>query len=290
MDSPLVSILTRTRNRPRFLARARESVLGQHAAPPFEWIVVNDAGDPRLVEEILQPAQSSLPQRLHVLHLPHSKGMEHASNRGLRLATAPYLVIHDDDDSWEPDFLQQMIGWLEEPDHASFAGVVCHSTLIRESADDETIRPIGSAPFNAWLTRIDPWRLLQENPFPPISFVFRRHIWEELGGFDEGLPVLGDWEFNLRVALLHPIGVLPKPLARYHHRVQASDPDHANSVTAGNDLHQEWERRLRCRWLSSPPLQDLPFFGAISQAAATTLAASRTRAALLSLPLRPGPQ
>jgi hypothetical protein len=56
------------------------------------------------------------------------------------------------------------------------------------------------------------------NFFPPIAFVFRREVLERIGGFNETLPVLGDWFFNLEFLLEDDIAVLPEPLARYHHR------------------------------------------------------------------------
>lgn len=290
MDSPIVSIITRTRDRPRFLERARDSILAQKRPPPFEWIVINDAGDPTEVKAVLAPAANILAERLIVIHLDHSNGMEHASNAALRQANGLYAAIHDDDDSWLPDFLHLMVSWMNQPDHQNFAGVVCHSVHVLESVEEEAIQPVGSGPFNDWLEEIDMWRLLQENSFPPISFLFKRSVWEELGGFDEALPVLGDWEFNIRMALRHPIGVLPKPLARYHHRVPSSNAAHANSVTAGDALHREWEGRLRERWRAHPPHPELPHFGALSRVAAAALAVKRTTSRLLSLPLRPGPQ
>lgn len=290
MDSPLVSIITRTRDRPRFLERARDAILAQQNPPPLEWIVVNDAGDPGEVEAVLAPARAQLAGALHLLNLDHSKGMEHASNRGMRHARGLYAIIHDDDDTWLPDFLYLMAEWLRHPSRHCFAGVVCHSIHVLESVQADRIEPVGSGPFNDWLQEIDVWQLLQENPFPPISFLFKRSVWEELGGFDETLPVLGDWEFNLRVALKHPIGVLPKALAQYHHRIRSSNPAHANSVTAGDSLHRDWEKRLRERWQAHPPHPALPHFGALSRVAAARLAANRSAARLLSLPLRPGPQ
>lgn len=290
MDSPLVSIITRTRDRPRFLERACDSILAQVNPPPFEWIVVNDAGDAAEVEAVLAPARKTLAARLIVRHLDHSMGMEHASNFALRHASGLYATVHDDDDTWLPNFLRNMVAWLRHSDHQGFAGVVCHTVHVIETVENGDIRQIASGPFNTWLEQIDLWRLLQQNPFPPISFLFKRSVWEELGGFDESLPVLGDWEFNVRVALRHRLGLLPKALARYHHRRGSSNPAHANSVTAGDSLHRDWEGRLRERWQAHPPHPDLPHFGALSRVAAATFAASRTSARLLSLPLRPGPQ
>ena len=285
-----VSIITRTRDREQFLARAMASVLGQVDAPAWEWIVVNDAGDPGKVEAVLQTAREQFPEQVQVLHLPASRGMEHASNRGIERASGELLVIHDDDDSWEPAFLRKMSAWLDAPEHLDFAGVVCHSLAVDEVVEGDCIHSRRQYPFNTWLQAVDPWTVLEENPCPPISFMFRRSAYDETGPFDEELPVLGDWEFNVRVILRHPVGILPELLARYHHRPRGSTGSSANSITAGHDTHRHWESVLRDRWRTAPPIGALPHFGQLA-AAAGHIKASRDRLdRLLSLPIRPGPQ
>ena len=58
----------------------------------------------------------------------------------------------------------------------------------------------GVSPYNHWLQNVYLSDLAVENRFPPISFLFRRSVYDKIGGFDEELPVLGDWDFNLKVA------------------------------------------------------------------------------------------
>lgn len=287
MAPPIVSIITRTKNRPLFLSRARESILSQINPPDWEWIVVNDAGTPGPVDSVMESAITAFPDRIHVIHRSVSKGMEQASNTGMHKARGKYAVIHDDDDSWFPEFLNTMVKELDKLENAKTAGLVCHSVHVVESVRDDEIVTLAEAPFNGWLKEINVWRLLQENTFPPISFLFRRSIWEELGGFDTSLPVLGDWEFNMRIALRYPIGVLPVQLARYHHRKNPSDPAQANSVTDGDALHRTWERKLRERWMKAPPASSIPLFGLLSRVAAASLQINRSAEALLSLPTRP---
>jgi glycosyltransferase involved in cell wall biosynthesis len=266
MDSPKISIITRTRNRPILLARAVESVLGQQNPPAWEWIVVNDAGDPDEVRRVLEPATNRHPDRIKLIHIPESRGMEHASNSGIRTASGDYLVIHDDDDSWEPAFLNRMCEWLDQPEHAAHAGVVCHSIRVVEEIREEGITEQFRHPFNGELREISFWRVLQENPFPPISFVFRRKAYDEAGPFDESLPVLGDWEFNLRVLARYPVGILPEALALYHHRPPSVTTDYANSITGQDLRHREVETSLRESWNKSNPFGISPdIFSAASR-------------------------
>ncbi|MEX0330290.1 MAG: glycosyltransferase family 2 protein [Puniceicoccaceae bacterium] len=289
MSQAKVSIITRTRDRELFLARAAASVLGQRNAPPWEWIVVNDAGDRDAVEAVLREAREQYPDQIQILHLAESKGMEHASNRGIEQATGEFLVIHDDDDSWRPAFLESMVAWLDAPAHRDFAGVVCHAQRVEERLQEDAITIQEESPFNTWLETIDPWTVLEENPFPPISFLFRRWAYEEAGPFDEGLPVLGDWEFNVRLILKWPLGLLPEVLANYHHRPRSATGSAANSITAGHNTHRHWESVLRQRWAKEEPDPDLPAFRELASVAGHIKGSRDRLDRLLSLPIRPGP-
>lgn len=253
MHSPKISIITRTRNRPVLLARAVESIIGQENPSDWEWIVVNDAGDPAEVRRILQPATTRYPDRVQIINIDTSEGMEHASNTGIRKSTGELLVIHDDDDSWDPGFLRKMCAWLDEPDHADYAGVVCHSVRVVEEIGEDGITEQFRHPFNDDLREITFWRVLQENPFPPISFVFRRQAFDEAGPYDESLPVLGDWEFNLRFLSRYSIALLPEPLALYHHRPPSVSSDYANSITGQDKRHRTVEKALRESWKANNP-------------------------------------
>ncbi len=242
-----VAIITRTKDRPLLLRRAVESVLGQ-AYPDWFHVIVNDGGDAKAVDALAAEYQGRYAGRLSVLHLPTSNGMEAASNAGLACGSSHYVVIHDDDDSWHRDFLSRSVAVLQAPPLPNVRGVVCHSIRIEENiCADGRIREISRAPFNAWLEVIEIPRLCASNTFPPISFLFERSLIAEVGTFDENLPVLGDWDFNLRVALMGEILVLPEPLAYYHHR--PDDPTiNGNTITMHLERHRLYRSYIINKW------------------------------------------
>jgi glycosyltransferase involved in cell wall biosynthesis len=252
MHPPRTSIITRTRDRPAFLRRAAQSICGQETSHPFEWIVVNDAGDPKEVESVL--AQADLPgDCLQLINLTESKGMEHASNKGLESARGDFIAIHDDDDSWDPHFLEKTLAWLDAPENQAAAGVVTRVTRIVEEWDGKQLREQFRHPFNPELSQISFWDTLKLNRFPPIAFIYRQKLLAGIGLYNEALPVLGDWEFNLRVLARYAVGLLDEPLACYHHRTANSAGKASNSVTGGDQLHRETEDRLRSQWQRSNP-------------------------------------
>ena len=228
------------------LPRALQSVRNQ-GYPDLVWTIVNDGGDPGPVDAIAQKG-SMEGLRVHVIHHQASRGMEAASNSGIADTLTDYVVIHDDDDSWEPGFLRAMTQALDTAPDSS-AGVVCHSIRIDEAIEGSTVSPKARRPYNPWLKAVYLSEMTEDNPFPPISFLFRRRAWEELGGFDERLPVLGDWEFNLRLLAKWDIEVLPMALANYHHRLPSGSAAYGNSILAGSDRHALWDCRIRNRHL-----------------------------------------
>ncbi|KFB78419.1 MULTISPECIES: glycosyltransferase family A protein [Candidatus Accumulibacter] len=245
--TPAVAVITRTRNRPLMLARALDSVSGQ-TFRDVSWIIVNDGGEPAAVESIAeQGRQRGLPTAVH--HHPQSLGMEAASNVGIRASDSEFIVIHDDDDSWEPAFLDASVSFLRE--FPRYAGVVTQSTKVEEEVLPEIIRILARSPFNPDLLSIYLHEMAQENTFPPISFLYRRSVINTVGLYAEDLPVLGDWDFNLRFLENYDIGVIPKALANYHHRRSLTDAQshYGNSLYAGQNRHIEYDAIVRNRLL-----------------------------------------
>ena len=123
--------------------------------------------------------------------------MEAATNAALREQPSAWLAIHDDDDTWRPEFLERMVGRLQA---TGGGAAVCQSLLVTEAWDgsDYVSRQVSAwGPLPHALTTAD---LADRNRFPPISLLVRRSLADAVGPFHEGLPALGDWHFNRRLA------------------------------------------------------------------------------------------
>lgn len=237
-----IAVVTRTKDRPLLLARAIESVLAQSHQ---NWVhaIVNDGGAEAPVEELVERYLPRYGERLIVIHNGASRGMEAASNIGLRATDSYCCVIHDDDDAWHPEFLAEAIRALESRTSPNYRGVVCWSDMVSERIDGDTVSETQRVGFNSWLRDVSLWRMLYLNSFPPISFLFERAALAEIGLFDESLPVLGDWEFNLRFLKRFDIAVLPKTLAYYHIREAGAPAAFVNTIT-GSSGHHMTQRTL----------------------------------------------
>jgi len=244
-----VCIITRTKDRPLLLKRAASSVAAQTFAN-YCWVVVNDGGDESSVKGVIE--NSGIDEsRVKLISNSHSLGMEAASNAGIRAIASEYIVVHDDDDSWDPEFLARTVDFLEGAEGNLYDGVITYSTYVSELIRDNEVIRLSDKPYQGRLAGVDLDVIIERNLFPPISFLFRRAIYDKVGGYDETLPVLGDWLFNMEFLLHANIGVLPQFLALYHHRDRSdlTAPEYRNTVVDQVSLHQKYTSIVRNRFL-----------------------------------------
>lgn len=250
-----VAIVTRTKNRPLLFRRAAASVAAQ-TYRNFRWVIVNDGGDPAPVEEII--ASSGVdPWQITLINNPESVGMEAASNMGIRAVDTEYVVIHDDDDRWEAGFLAESVAFLESPRAAAagFEGVLSRAMRVSEQIIGDRVVIHDSKPFMPWVSEVTITQMAVGNFFAPISFLYRRWVYDDIGGYHENLPVLGDWRFNLDFLIRANIGFLDKYLSHYHHRDKGDssrDGVYANSVVGGQSLHAQYQSVVINGFLRDP--------------------------------------
>lgn len=244
-----VTVITRTRDRPLMLPRCLESVLNQSFG---DWLhlIVNDGGNPLVVELAVAERAARYRGRAQIIHNPTSVGMQNASNVGVRQAAGDYVVIHDDDDTWQPEFLRQCVKFLDAQGAASAVqGVVTQTARVLEEINAESgIDELAREDYQP-LKTIDLFAAGADNPFAPISFVYRRSAHEKVGEFDERFSVVGDWDFNLRFLTHYEIGVIEQRLANYHWRHRSGGSVYANTVTDALDVHRQKSTELRNHYL-----------------------------------------
>jgi len=238
------AIIMRTLNRPVLLVRALASVLGQ-THQDWHLYIVNDGGDKSALEKTLLPYRPAFDNRLTVIHHETSRGMEAASNAALKIASGDFLVIHDDDDAWHRDFLKKTTRFLNNPENAAYIAVASNCEVIHEEIRADKIIETGRFPWGAFNENIAfAEQILFANSIPPISLLIRKSVAAKAGLFNENLPVLGDWDYNIRLMQIGDIGSLDEKLAYYHHRVNQKDA-YGNSVHSGQKKHHKYNTLYR---------------------------------------------
>lgn len=246
MPSPTVAVLVRTKDRPRFLRRALANIAEQ-TFTDYTVCVINDGGDESATRAILQasPLAHLLEGDAPRLMLITTSGgnMEAASNAGLAATDSKFVAIHDDDDLWAPEFLERTVGALRASE-----ALIC-STRVVERYERET--PEGEFEvyeeriFHDGLPGFGLQFLYRTNRTVPIGILYRRRLHELVGFYDESLPVVGDWEFNLRAAAVTEVLLVDEPLAYWSLRPQA-DGAEANSVQRQAE-HARFDASVRAR-------------------------------------------
>jgi glycosyl transferase protein, group 2 family len=246
MPSPTVAVLVRTKDRPRFLRRALANIAEQ-TFTDYTVCVINDGGDESATRAILQasPLAHLLEGDAPRLMLLTTSGgnMEAASNAGLAATDSKFVAIHDDDDLWAPEFLERTVGALRASE-----ALIC-STRVVERYERET--PEGEFEvyeeriFHDGLPGFGLQFLYRTNRTVPIGILYRRRLHELVGFYDESLPVVGDWEFNLRAAAVTEVLLVDEPLAYWSLRPEA-DGAEANSVQRQAE-HARFDASVRAR-------------------------------------------
>ncbi len=232
-----VDVVIRTKNRPLFLSRALEDVQSQ-SFDDWHVIVVNDGGDPESVDAILAQADGI---DCTVVHLAETVGRPAAGNRGFAAGTAPFVALHDDDDTWDPAFLARTVGHLEQTDDEA---VAVRTQIIFEREQGDDLVEVGREIFHEHMLEPTYFDHLRFNHMVPISMLFRRTALARIGGFDESLLAVEDWLLNLELLHAGRVAFLDEVLANWHQRPD-SRGDTGNSVFDGKRDHFVHDRQVR---------------------------------------------
>jgi len=231
-----VDVVMRTKDRPALLERALASVVHQQHAN-WHLYLVNDGGQAAPVDALVARFAGALAGRVSVIHTPASQGVAAAANVGMAAGQGAFVVLHDDDDSWDPAFLSAGIAFLLAPENRRFGALLTKWNRVEETFDGTTAEVLRANVQGYDGDVVDILDIIRTPQIPPIALLWRRSVAQEAGFFNAQLPVLEDWDLNLRALQLGDIALSPQALANYHIRVSGAAGDYANTITAGLPTH-----------------------------------------------------
>ena len=192
-----VSVIIPTHNRAHALQRAIDSVLRQ-TAPAFEVIVVDD-GSTDDTGRVLR----KFPQ-VRVVRRQENRGVAAARNAGISSAAGNWFAFLDSDDEWLPGKLEAQRAYHRENPETLISQTdeiwVRNGVRVNPGARH---KKLGGCIFKEGI------RLCLVSP---SAVIIHRSVMENVGLFDEGMPVCEDYDLWLRVAKRYPIGYLPRRL------------------------------------------------------------------------------
>lgn len=185
-----VTVLMAAYNVEQYIADAIQSVLAQTFSD-FELLVVDDGATDRTAA--IAETFAARDSRVHLLRKTNG-GLSSARNAALRQSTAPIIAILDSDDLWEPRFLEAQLAILaKRPDVDVVTG---NARNLGGSAHGRPARPFPD-------TRPEPslLEILADEEAIFIMSVFRRRVYEIVGGFDETMRSNEDYDYWIRAAI-----------------------------------------------------------------------------------------
>jgi glycosyltransferase involved in cell wall biosynthesis len=190
---PQVSVVVPTKNRPQFVRRAVLSALNQ-VGVSVEVVVVDDGGDTSLdLPELHDP-------RVKIIRHGISRGVAAARNRGIRETLSPWIAFLDDDDFWGPEKLARQVAAATA---ANAGWCVTGAVVVSESCVPISRRTAPTKPGPL----LDGLCTHNSVPGGGSGVLVARRVLEEVGGFDETLSMVADWEMWHRLAHSAPCAI-----------------------------------------------------------------------------------
>ena len=184
-SQPRVSVIVPTYNTPELMLREMlQSVKGQ-LYPNWELCIADDGSSQPHVKKILE--EYAARDRRIKMHLGlQNKGVSHASNRALEMATGEFVVLLDHDDILEEQALFRVAESVleENPD-------MTYSDEVMVTPDAAAVR------HYAYRPAFSP-EFLRGHPYFVHLLGFRTQLLRDIGGFDENLKISQDYDLILR--------------------------------------------------------------------------------------------
>lgn len=207
---PLVSVCVTTRNRPAFLREALESVRTQDY-PHVQIVVVDDGSDLPEAVQYLDSIEPEFAARGWTIVRQPNRYPGAARNRAVVEATGDYVLFMDDDNLAEPHEIRTFV-------HAAQASGADILTCFLRTFQSAAPQPEASAPSATWPFLGAALAVgVRRNVFGDTNALFRRSVFDRIGGFTEDVGLgLEDWEFFARAVLKGlRLEVVPEALVRY---------------------------------------------------------------------------
>jgi glycosyltransferase involved in cell wall biosynthesis len=214
---PKVSIVVPNYNYARFLGERLESIARQ-TFQDFEVILIDDAStdeSPRIMERFAEQHRGRV-----IVHQQNSGNPFKLWNEGLKLARGQYAWVAESDDYADERFLETLVQRLEQNPQCGVA--FCNSLQV-----DGQSRVHGLVTLDVQDLDRRQWRndfvidgheaccrfLAQQNVIPNASaVVFRRDLYDAVGGVDDSLRLTGDWKFWASALRTSDLAFVAEPL------------------------------------------------------------------------------
>ena len=243
MTNPPLSVVMPVHNALPFLNESIQSILSQ-TLRDFEFVILDDASTDGSVELLREWATRD--QRIQLHESKQQLGVSGSSNTVVAKARAPIVARMDADDVAHPDRLRRQWRVIQDCPEVAVVGTLCNGI----DASGREVRPR------------DRWRLMRRSvyvPFPHGSAMFRREVFDQVGGYDERSVGGEDQDLFARMAARARVVTLPEVL--YNYRYHSSNFTLSNGARVAGQNHSQNNETLAALymlgamrlWAGEPP-------------------------------------
>jgi len=180
-----VSVIIPTLNRINTLQRAIDSVIAQ-SFKSIEIIVVDNGSSDGSVNMLKKYYPT-----VKLIH-EHKSGVSASRNKGIKYAKSPWIAFLDSDDAWDQKKLEKQINLLHNS-HDKYRLIHTNEIWIRNGKRINQMKKhqkFGGYIFDECLSLCC---------ISPSSVLIDRSIFDDMGLFNENLPVCEDYDMWLRI-------------------------------------------------------------------------------------------
>jgi glycosyltransferase involved in cell wall biosynthesis len=199
--APEVTVVIPTRNRWRMLSEhALASALDQKDVD-LEVVVVDDAStEPQPESAVLSDP------RVTVIRQEHHVGQARARNLGIAAARGQWIAFLDDDDIWSPIKLRTQL------DAAASGASFVYTSVVVVDSGGRVLQTMAAADPSTFHRDMLSQCML---PAGNSTVMVESELLRRLGGFDEHLAELADWDLWIRLSGATRVAACEEPLIAY---------------------------------------------------------------------------
>ena len=212
---PRFSVIIPLYNKAPYVGKTVESVLGQTFGD-YELIIVDNGSNDGSHEIVA----AFTDHRITIVRLEENVGVSNARNKGVAMATAPFVTFLDADDWWEPTFLEEMAGLIDRHPDAGIDGTGYY--IVKNGK--KRLAPIGvdEGFEEGEINYCAVYAKTLCMPLTSITVAMPKAVFDETGGFKPHLKLGEDFDLWVRIALKHKTVFLNKPLSNYNQDVDVT--------------------------------------------------------------------
>ncbi len=193
---PKIAMVTPSFNSEKTITKAIESILNQNY-PNLDYVVMDGGSQDKTVEiaKRYEPCLRIISEK--------DKGQSHAINKGFRVVQGEIAGWLNADDWLLPGSLEFIAQAFQQRPHV----VAIYGDGCIEDRNENLLRMSGVQPYELW-------RLIHSRNFiEQQSCFFRKDIFDAIGGVDENLHYVMDWDLWIRLGLKGDLEYIPHTLS-----------------------------------------------------------------------------